>query len=93
VRGAMLAGGAAVAYNAGQRRQANVQHEYDQDAQIAAAQAPPAAAPAYAAPPPAPAATSEADKIQALTNLSNLLEKGAISQAEFDAEKQKLLGG
>ena len=54
-----------------------------------AAAAPPAApAPAQA---PAPAAMSEADRIQALKNLKDLLDTGVLTQAEFDAQKQKLL--
>ena len=85
----MLAGGGALAYQAGKRRQADMQHEYDQDAALAQQAAPPQ----YAAPAPAASPASEADKVQALADLKNLLDQGAISQAEFDAEKQKLLGG
>jgi hypothetical protein len=91
----MLAGGAAVAYHAGQRRQAATEHEYEQDEAIAGYSQAPAAPPpppAYAAPAAPAAPTSEADKVQALANLKELLDQGAISQAEFDAEKQKLLG-
>jgi Short C-terminal domain len=94
VRGAMLAGGATMAYRAGQRRQATTEHEYEQDQAIAGysqAQAPPPP-PEYAAPAAPAAPTSEADKVQALASLKDLLDQGAISQAEFDAEKQKLLG-
>jgi hypothetical protein len=50
-----------------------------------------AAAPPAAAPAPAPAAMSEADRIQALKNLKDLLDTGVLTQAEFDAQKQKLL--
>lgn len=41
------------------------------------------------APSPAPAPASVADE---LLKFSELLEKGIISQAEFDAQKAKLLG-
>jgi hypothetical protein len=34
---------------------------------------------------------SEADRIQALKNLKDLLDTGVLTQAEFDAQKQKLL--
>ena len=36
---------------------------------------------------------SDADRIQALKNLKDLLDTGVLTQAEFDAQKQKLLNG
>jgi hypothetical protein len=36
---------------------------------------------------------SEADRIQALKNLKELLDSGVLTQAEFDAQKQRLLNG
>lgn len=80
-RGAMLAGGAAVAYHAGQRQQAGAEHEYEQDQAIAEyshaqlhrrrprtrRRQPPRRRP------PKPT--------------------GSFTQAAFDAEKQKLLSG
>lgn len=92
MRAAMVGG---AGYAAGKRRARTEQHEYDQDAAIAqeappAAPAEPAATPAAA---PAPAAMSEADRIQALKNLKELLDSGVLTQAEFDAQKQKLLNG
>ena len=36
---------------------------------------------------------SEADRVNALKNLKDLLDAGALTQAEFDAQKQKLLNG
>jgi uncharacterized membrane protein YebE (DUF533 family) len=102
LRGAMLAGGGAMAYQAGKRRQADLQHEADQDAALGDYPPPqaypaPAYPPAEPAPAPAPAPTpapaSEADRIQALAQLKDLLDQGAISQDEFDTEKRKLLGG
>jgi hypothetical protein len=92
MRAAMVGG---AGYAAGKRRARTEQHEDDQDAAIAQ-QAPPAAAPAAppaAAPAPAPAAMSDADRIEALKNLKELLDSGVLTQAEFDAQKQKLLNG
>ncbi len=49
---------------------------------------------AQAPPPPAPAATqSSADRIAALSQLKELLDQGVLTQAEFDAEKAKILQG
>jgi len=47
-----------------------------------------AAAPEQAA----PAAPSQEDVIQQLTQLGELKDKGILTQAEFDAKKQQLLG-
>jgi hypothetical protein len=91
MRAAMVGG---AGYAAGKRRARTEQHEYDQDAQLAEAQqpqAPPAAAPPPA--PAAPAAMSEAEKLEALKNAKELLDSGVLTQAEFDAQKQKLLNG
>jgi membrane protease subunit (stomatin/prohibitin family) len=52
------------------------------------AQAAQAAAPA---PAPAPAAAAP-DPIAQLTQLAALKDSGALTQAEFDAEKAKILG-
>jgi hypothetical protein len=54
-------------------------------AQQAAAEAPPAA------PTPAPAAAA-ADPIEQLTQLAALKDSGALTEAEFEAEKAKILG-
>jgi hypothetical protein len=89
MRAAMVGG---AGYAAGKRRARTEQHEYDQDAAIGQQAPPPAAAPPQAAA-PAPAAMSEADRIQALKNLKELLDTGVLTQAEFDAQKQKLLNG
>jgi hypothetical protein len=86
MRAAMVGG---AGYAAGKRRERNQQPEYQQ--------APPAAAPPPAAPAPtpaaAPAAMSEAEKLEALKNAKELLDSGVLTQAEFDAQKQKLLNG
>ena len=61
-----------------------LQDEAPQDYQ----EAPPASQP----PPQAAAApTSEADRVGALRDLKELLDSGAISQVEFDKEKNRLL--
>ena len=88
-----MVGGAG--YAAGKRRARTEQHEYDQDAQLAEAQQPqaPVAAPPPAPAAPAPAAMSEAEKLEALKNAKELLDSGVLTQAEFDAQKQKLLNG
>jgi hypothetical protein len=93
MRAAMVGG---AGYAAGKRRARTEQHEYDQDAQLAGMQqpqAPPAAAPPPAPAAPAPAAMSEAEKLEALKNAKELLDSGVLTQAEFDAQKQKLLNG
>jgi membrane protease subunit (stomatin/prohibitin family) len=89
MRAAMVGG---AGYAAGKRRARTEQHEYDQDAAIGQQAPSPVAAPPQAAA-PAPAAMSEADRIQALKNLKELLDTGVLTQAEFDAQKQKLLNG
>jgi membrane protease subunit (stomatin/prohibitin family) len=89
MRAAMVGG---AGYAVGKRRAAGQQHEAEQDAALAQQQAPPpAAAPAPAA--AAPAAMSESERIEALKNLKELLDTGVLTQAEFDAQKQKLLNG
>jgi hypothetical protein len=87
MRAAMVGG---AGYVAGKRRAAG-----QQDAAIAQQPAPaaPAPVPPAAAPAPAPAAMSDADRIEALKNLKELLDSGVLTQAEFDAQKQKLLNG
>src|SRR5690348_9449128 len=90
LRAAMVGG---AGYAAGKHRARAQEHEYEQDAQLAGMQqAPPQAAPAAAGPAPA-APMSESDRIAALKNLKDLLDSGVLTQAEFDAQKQKLLNG
>lgn len=54
----------------------------------AAQEAPVAEAPAAA---PAPAAPAQPDKIAQLTQLAALKDSGALTEAEFEAEKAKVL--
>lgn len=77
-----------VGYAAGKRAAANREAEAPPPAQAA----PP---PAAQAPPPAASAapTSEADRIDALTKLKNLLDSGVLTEEQYEAEKQKLLQG
>ena len=65
--------------------------------QEAAAAPPPEAAPAAAVPEPQPApeavpTPSPADSYDDLMKLKELLDAGVLTQAEFDAQKQKILG-
>lgn len=99
LRAAMVGG---TAYAAGKHVQRGQEQEQEQSEQIAELQQapPPMAAPppppvAVAPPPPAPAAApqSAADRVEALTQLKGLLDGGVLTQAEFDAEKQKILQG
>ena len=79
-RAAMVGGTAYVAGRAGARRGA------------ASAQAQQAPAPEYTeAPPEAEPAPSSEDAMAELTQLKQLLDSGTLTQAEFDAQKQKIL--
>jgi hypothetical protein len=88
LRAAMVGG---TAYMAGKHTERNQQHEADQDAQLAGVQQPAAAAP----PPPQPVAAAPApvDPVTALTQLKALLDGGVLTQAEFDAQKHRILEG
>lgn len=88
MRAAMVGG---AGYMAGKSAQRTAQHEAYQDQQLAEAQQA-AYAPPPAAAPPAPAA-SATDTVAALTQLKGLLDSGVLTQAEFEAEKQKILQG
>ena len=76
-RAAVLGATAHVASNRGQAAAAQQQ-------QAAAAPPPPAEAPAVAA--------AAGDPYGDLMKLKELLDAGALTQAEFDAQKQKILG-
>ncbi|CAM3688120.1 SHOCT domain-containing protein [Occultella aeris] len=63
-----------------------------------AAQAPPPQEPVYAAPPPpAPAAPAPSigmdEKLAQLKDLGALKEQGVLSDAEFEAQKARILAG
>ena len=64
-------------------------HMANKQAQAQAAQAPaPAPEPQYA---PAPAAAAP-DPVEQLTQLAALKDSGALTEAEFEAQKAKILG-
>jgi len=85
-RAAVIGGVAAVAHHAG-RASAEAQNaEQTQNQQIADLQA--QQAPAAA---PAPSSAGTTDMMTQLENLKKLLDDGVLTQAEFDAQKQKIL--
>jgi len=102
-RAAVLGGTAYVANKAGQASANNANAETDQEARLEALEAQqaapqqayaPPAPPAYSAPtaPAAPAAGGD-DIVAQLTSLKSLLDAGALTPAEFEVAKQKLLAG
>ena len=92
-RTAVIAGTATSVSNRVSRRQANKWAE--QEAQ----QYPPQQAyaePAYAAPPPpayAAPAPPAGDPVEQLTQLAELHKNGILTDAEFSAQKARILGG
>jgi hypothetical protein len=87
-RTAVVAGTATAVSNRVSRRQDG--RWAQQDAAAQAAQAPPPAAPAPA--PQAPQTPSMDDKLAQLKDLGDLKDSGVLSEAEFEAQKQKILG-
>jgi membrane protease subunit (stomatin/prohibitin family) len=73
-----------VAYTAGK---AGAKSAANDPAQAAQTEAPPAEQQTA----PAPAAPSAEESMQELTKLKELLDNGVLTQAEFDAQKQKIL--
>lgn len=82
-RAAMVGG---TAYAVGKSRQASQQREADEQAQIDELEARQSVAT-----PVAPAAPSSEEAIEQLKQLAELKDSGVLTQAEFDAQKQKLL--
>jgi hypothetical protein len=78
MRAAMVGG---AGYAIGKHHQASAQ-----------AQAAPAA-PAAAPPEPATGASSEANRIDALTKLKSLLDSGVLTQEQYDSEHARLTEG
>ncbi|WP_041540587.1 SHOCT domain-containing protein [Catenulispora acidiphila] len=88
-RTAVVAGTATAVSNRVSRRQGGRWAQQEAAAQPAQAP-PPAAAPAPA--PQTPQAPSMDDKLAQLKDLGDLKESGVLSEAEFAAQKQKILG-
>ena len=95
-RTAVVAGTATAVSNRVSRRQAG---RWQQQADAQAYQEQQYAQPQYAAPPPpapapvaAPAAPEEDDMIEQLQKLAQLRDQGILTDAEFQAQKAKLLG-
>jgi Short C-terminal domain len=79
-RTAVVAGTATSVSNRVSRRQANRWAQQEQ--------------PAYEQPPaPAPAPAAGEDRMQQLKDLAALKEQGVLTEAEFDAEKARILAG
>jgi hypothetical protein len=77
------------AYAAGRHGQKVRQREEEQDAQLADLQdQQDADVPAQ----PTSAEMSEGERVSALKDLKELFDSGAINEAEFEKEKQKILG-
>jgi len=91
-RTAVVAGTATAVSNRVSRRQANRWSQQQPQPQYY--EPAPAPAPAYEAPPAAPAAALEESSvpIEQLKQLAELKEQGILTEAEFAAEKAKLLG-
>lgn len=85
-RTAVVAGTATAVSNRVSRRQGERWAAQDQQPQYAEEPQP-----AYAQPGPAPAASS-ADRIDALKDLADLKAQGILTDAEFEAEKARILG-
>jgi hypothetical protein len=90
-RTAVIAGTATAVSNRVSRRQANKWAAEQQETQPQYAE-PQYAEPAPAPAAPAPAAPSMDDKIEQLSKLGELKTAGILSEAEFEAEKAKILG-
>jgi hypothetical protein len=95
-RAAMIGGTAYVANKAGQASAQNAMQEQDQSARIAELEAQQAAAAAPPPPPPPPAAPAAApatDMVTRLQELQTLKDQGALTDAEFEAAKAKVISG
>ncbi len=81
----MIAGTATAVSNRVSRRQGNRWAQQEQ------AQQPQYAEPQYAPPPPPHPPAAPVDTVAQLQGLADLKDKGILTQAEFDAQKAKLL--
>ena len=90
-RTAVVAGTATAVSNRVSRRQAN---RWSQQEDAEAYQQQQYQQQQYQAPPPAPApAAPAADPIEQLEKLGQLKAQGILTEAEFEAQKAKVLGG
>src|SRR3954453_21707097 len=87
MRAAMVGG---VAYHAGKRSQEGREADYDRDARIAELEAQQMQQQPAAAPPAASGGGD--DMVTQLQKLAQLKEQGILTDEEFAAQKQKLLG-
>ena len=87
-RTAVVAGTATAVSNRVSRRQANKWAAHEQPQQPAYQEPPP---PAYAPPPPPPPAADEPDMLEQLQKLGELRAAGVLTEAEFAAQKAKIL--
>lgn len=86
-RTAAIAGTATAVSNRVSRRQANRWAQQDEQQYAQQPQQ-------YAAPPPAPAPAAPArDTVAQLKDLAELKSQGILTDAEFDAEKARILAG
>jgi Short C-terminal domain len=86
-RTAVVAGTATAVSNRVSRRQANRWAEQDTQQAYAQEQA------YYEQAPPAPVAPSTDDKLEQLKQLGELKTAGVLTDAEFEAQKAKILAG
>ena len=92
-RTAVVAGTATAVSNRVSRRQANRWNQQEAEAQQQQQYAAQQQAYAQPAPPPAAAAPSTDDKLEQLTKLGELKTAGILTDAEFEAQKAKILAG
>jgi len=85
-RTAAIAGTATAVSNRVSRRQQN-RWAQQEDQQYAQQQ------PQYAPPPPPPPAAPARDQVAQLKDLAELKSQGILTDAEFDAQKAKILAG
>ena len=93
-RTAAIAGTATAVSNRVSRRQAGRWAEQEAQQAYAAPPPPPAyaaPAPVYAAPPPPPPAPDMDAKLAQLSQLGALRDQGVLSDAEFEAQKARIL--
>lgn len=91
-RTAAVAGTATAVAGRGRRRQdAKFARQDAEAAPAAAPEEAPEPAPAYAAPEPPPDNT--ADRLDQLKSLGELKQSGVLTEAEFEAQKAKILAG